>query len=224
MKHRLGKFGTVFLALALCLAFTGAGFALWSETQTISGTVNTGEVDWELTACGVLDEIASPPYYVGVPSLDDYTCREGFVGPPPYFWHSDKNVGWGEQELVDTDHDGDFDTLQLTLHNVYPCYFNSVSAYARNDGTVPIIIEKVIIDGTEITSLPAPVVRLDLNSDGFDDVEIWWGNAIGTQLEPGEDSPEMSFWFHCLQGAPQGATLTFNITLEAVQWNESIHP
>ena len=40
--RKLGKFGLIFLALALCLSITGAGFAHWEKVVTISGTVTTG--------------------------------------------------------------------------------------------------------------------------------------------------------------------------------------
>ena len=39
--------GTLFIILVIALALMGVGYALWSETLTISGTVNTGEVDVE---------------------------------------------------------------------------------------------------------------------------------------------------------------------------------
>lgn len=219
MIRKFGKVGVLFLALVIALAGFGASYALWSQDLTIQGTVETGELDWEFTVCSILDPFAPPPYIPGDPALADYTCRVGFEGPPPFFWHSDKNVGWGECAIDE----GNSHVVEVNLYNVYPCYFNSVSVYAWNTGSIPLIIEKVIIDGNEITSLPAPVVELDLSGDGKADVEIWWGNAIGTQLEPGDWSSEMSFWFHCLQDAPEGATLSFTIELVGVQWNESSH-
>ncbi|HUV52664.1 MAG TPA: hypothetical protein VMW64_06280 [Dehalococcoidia bacterium] len=45
MKGRLGKFGLIFLALALCLSITGAAFAHWEKVVTIDGTVTTGTLD-----------------------------------------------------------------------------------------------------------------------------------------------------------------------------------
>ena len=41
--------GTIFMILVIALAFLGVGYALWSETLTISGTVSTGEVDVEFS-------------------------------------------------------------------------------------------------------------------------------------------------------------------------------
>ena len=41
--------GTLFIVLVIMLALLGVGYALWSETLTISGTVSTGEVDVEFS-------------------------------------------------------------------------------------------------------------------------------------------------------------------------------
>ena len=41
--------GTMFMVLVIALALLGVGYALWSETLTIPGSVQTGEVDVALT-------------------------------------------------------------------------------------------------------------------------------------------------------------------------------
>jgi hypothetical protein len=48
MKKQTGKIAILVLALTVCLAGLGVGYALWSTTLTISGTVSTGRVnvDW----------------------------------------------------------------------------------------------------------------------------------------------------------------------------------
>lgn len=197
----------------VCLALLGVGYAHWMKTLSINGTIKTGKVDWELTDFQILDNIAPP---IPVP---DYNCRDGFAGPPRRFWQVDKNVGWAEGELVGTDGDGDKDTLELALNNVYPSYFNSVSVDARNNGTIPIKIDRVVIDGIVLRKSPTPVVKLNLTGDEKPDIEIWWRDGFGTQLEPGDNSVDMNFWFHVLQDAPQGAGLHFTIKIEAIQWN-----
>lgn len=203
----------------LGLALLGLCFAHWSKTLAVSGTVNTGKVDWELTSFAILDKYAPPPYKPT--STPDYNSGDGFIGD---FWEVDKNVGWGKGKLVDTDGDGDKDTLILNFRNVYPSYFNSVSLYARNNGSIPMIVDTVWINGVKIRKSPSPVVKLDCNGDGQSDVEIWWGNGFGTQIDPGDRSPQMSFWFHVLQEAPQGAQLDFSIAIEAIQWNKYVAP
>lgn len=192
----------IHLAVIIALAATGVAYAHWSQTLQIQGTILTGELDWEFTMVTCLDT-----------SGNDYHCRDGFAGPPPYFWMGDKDVGSTSCEVTDSH------TVTVTLNNVYPCYFNSVTLYVDAAGTIPITFEKVIIDGNEITSEPAPVIKLDLNGDDLDDIEILWKNTLGTQREPGESFPAMSFWLHVLQDAPRGTALSFTIELVGIQWN-----
>jgi len=211
------KLMTIPIVLMLALLIMGFAYAHWSQTLYIEGTAESGELDWELVGWSCLDQ--------GV----DWHCRDGFAGPPPYFWLDPKGKDVGSQELIphDTDEDGDYDTLEFNLYNVYPSYFTSVSVYVHNCGTIPLIIDKVIIKDditVEIRKVPAPLVQLDLNGDGKKDIEILWGNNFGVQLEPCESSPEISFWVHILQDAPQGATLEFTIELVAIQWNLYVPP
>lgn len=197
------------MVLMVALAGIGVGYAHWSQTLTIEGTVNTGELDWEFWSGVSIDP--------QTPETLDWHCNDGFTVPPiPPFWQGDKNVGYTTTVLVDTDLDGDFDRLEVALHNVYPSYFNDISYWVHNNGSIPLIIDRVIIDGQEFT---APFyVSLDLNGDALDDVEIQYGNNFGDQLEPC-DFREISFWIHVLQAAPQGESLTFTMELVAIQWN-----
>ena len=41
--------GTMFMILVIALALLGVGYSLWSETLTIEGNVQTGEVDVALS-------------------------------------------------------------------------------------------------------------------------------------------------------------------------------
>jgi len=73
---------------------------------------------------------------------------------------------------------------------------------------------EITYDGQEVT--------MDLNGNGTDDFEIWWGDHIGDQQEPCV-SWDYSMGMHFLQDedpAIQGTSLTFTIELEFVQWNE----
>lgn len=190
------------------LLVTGVAFAHWSESLYISGSVATADLDWKFTLATAEDDQLNEL---------DWNCGDNFVPMP---WRVDKDVGMTTAEIKDPPENH---TVEVTLCNVYPCYWTSVSVYAKNTGTIPLHFEKVLIDSVEITG-GIPKVRLDLNSDGKNDIEIWWKNNIGVQLHPGDDSPEMSFWVHVLQDAPMDATLSFTIQLVAVQYNESIHP
>jgi len=200
------------ILLVAGMLLTGVAFAHWSEPLLLVGSVATGELDWQFTAVSHLDPGPSA-------SVPDYHCRDNFEGPSPYFWMGDKDVGYTTAVITSDPH-----VIEVTLNNVYPSYFNSISVYFINTGSVPLIIEKALIDGHVVMDYDEKV-RLDLNGDGENDLEIWWkANIFGLQLEPGGDGPETSFWVHVLQGAPKGASLAFTIRLIAVQYNFSEHP
>lgn len=192
------------MVLMLGLLSTGVAYAHWSQMLYIEGSVASGSLDWEFTDVSAEDDVLGEL---------DYNCRDNFEGPPPLKWRVDKDVGRTTAIITDSH------TITVTLTNVYPSYWTEVSVYAHNTGTIPLIIDNVIINGNVLRKSPTSVVGLDLSSDGLNDIEIWWGDGFGTQLEHCERSPEMSFWIHVLQDAPQGATLSFTIELVAVQYN-----
>jgi hypothetical protein len=204
------------LAIALItLSIVGFSYAHWSAYLYINGEVSTGELDWGFIGWDCMDH--------GV----DYHSRDGFAGPAPLFWQDPerKDIGWQEIIPVDTDQDGDIDTLYFNLYDVYPSYFTSMSVYAVNTGTIPLRIDSVIINDVIIyRSTPTPYIQLDLDGDGINDIDFWYGNSLGIQLHPGQQSDEISFWIHILQGAKPDTTLSFSIKLLAVAWNEYVPP
>jgi len=213
------KFGLLLLAVVLALGTMGVGYAMWSEDLYIDGTVMTGELDWEFESFKITDYFDPVDY----PNVSDWNVAPGFVGPP---YLSGKNVGWAEGVLVDgPDGDGDMSQLNLTFHNVYPCYYNSINVYPISTGTVPIIFSEAIIESDYSgpytwTGYPYDQVQLDITGDGLNDIEFQWGNHIGTQIHTGDDPPEVSFNIHILQTAEQGATGTFSIRMVGIQYNE----
>jgi hypothetical protein len=225
MKNKINKIAAIFIVSIFALSGLGFAYAAWTETLNINGTITTGEVCWEFYACSLLDELqpTNPGGdYVGMGSpLADYTCSVGFQGPP-FFWHHDKNVGWCTQLIEDRDSNGCNETLNITFNNVYPCYFNSLSFYVHNCGTIPIKVNNVEINGQAFYSDFYYV--LDLNDNGVNDFEIRYGDNFGQQIEPGEYSYlEFSIWFHVLQDEDpefQSGSFTFTISLTCVQWNE----
>jgi hypothetical protein len=201
----------VCLAVLLALGALAIGYAKWSDTLDIQGTVETGELDWEFVANSFNQKD------IGL----DWT---GDLQVSPVLTQLDKDVGSTSGVLSDTDNDGDYDLLTLTIYNAYPSYANDISFWVHCNGSVPLIIEQVIINGDAVINhTPSPVILLDLNGDGANDVEILWGDNFGTQLHYCE-SVEISFLIHILQPIPENSTLPFNISLDAVQWNESMHP
>jgi predicted ribosomally synthesized peptide with SipW-like signal peptide len=232
------KIVLISLIMVLALGGLGVGYAAWTDEVTVEGTVTTGEVCLEFVLCDLLDEApwgsvvgGTPPYGRPVnvggdfPTTNpDYNSLPGFVPNPDQggavFWQVDKNVGWGEQLITDDPgNPGDNDLLLIELYNTYPMYFNRLTFYAHNCGTIPLRINRVWINGISVT--PGATISYDMNGDGGADWQIYWGNAIGSQIEP-SDRLETSMWMQVLQPCPQDLldVSMFNIVLEAVQWNE----
>jgi hypothetical protein len=234
-----------FLILGLVIVFAfgalGVGYAHWQQTLYVEGTVNTGKLCWGIEDGSLLSlydtnlpptpgtsYIVPPPHSPG--DERDPTIGVGFFGPVT---KTEKNVAWVTLELKDDkgcDHLGKklYATANVTLHNVYPCYFAEIHVVVANGGTIPVIIESIKINGVEV-----------------EHSEHWWNDWMEfiwldgppsiIQLDPC-DPHELSFKFHILEegddpdgtgpggpvaGANQGATYSFLIELVGVQWNKS---
>jgi len=213
-----------FAGVALLL-IVSVGVAMWSETLRVNVAVATGEVDWEIVSGPTtwLDACGLQPGY-GYFKGNDWNASHL---PEPGAVQLDKDIGCTDVTLIDSDGDGDYDTMNVTLHNVYPWYYTHIAFKVHNDGTVPIKIWRVVIGGQEFYELNKQELQqgleLDLTGDGKPDILIWWGDNFGVQLHPCQ-SADISFDITVLQDAPQGSTLTFTISLEAVQWNEYYVP
>ncbi len=200
------KIGLICLALVLALGTLGIGYALWSDNLYIVGVANTGEADWEFYN----------PQNPGSPPVFTHDDPPGTIDPG---W--DKDVAWKTWEFVDSDGDGDYDVLLLTIHNAYPGYYNHGSFWVHNNGTIPIHNEDFFLtyDGFVYSLVPAG--SWVVTADGA--FEILWGDNPGDQLHPSE-SKNISFSIRVLQPALQNHTYTYTITMTAAQWTESQFP
>jgi hypothetical protein len=103
--------------VAIGLAVVMVGFAMWSKTLVVQGSVETGEVDM---------------------TFSNFSCSD-IPGQPDL--GQDKDVGSATCTLQDTDGDGDGDVLQISVDNAYPGYqlmINNITI--RSTGNVPIHI------------------------------------------------------------------------------------
>ena len=224
------------LALALLLLVGGAT-ALWYEGLEVNVVAHTGELDVEfygqpifLDACGLppgpgfhggWDWVAYPPgfeeHQTGVDAVYDGHPVEG------------KDVGCTNVTLLDTDHDGDDDTMQVTLENVYPYYYTKIDFEIHNNGDIPVKIWRLVVrlsNGTEYKfyEINADTIEnegayLDLDGDNKPDIVMWWGDNFGVQLEHCQRA-DISLNLIVLQTASENTTYTFQLQLDAVQWNE----
>jgi hypothetical protein len=221
------KIGLLCLALVLALGALGVGYASWTDTITIFGTVNTGEVCVYFTCPWSQSDTSdpSPPYLVedGAPasSLDWNATQEG-VNFNDGVVQTNKNVGWTVIDCSGTEPA----TATLTFNNVYPCYFNHIGIGIKNCGTVPVKLDHVIFrdaSGAPIGTLTDEgYLSFDLSGNEIDDFEVIWGDNFGDQLETGSWS--IDFWIHVMQDEEidftQPQTFTFTVEIVAVQWDE----
>lgn len=199
------KIGLICLAFILAMGGLGVSYALWSETLVIDGTVNTGEVDWEF-------------YNIYYPEdLPEFDGADQGIDPG---WT--KDVGSTDAVFVDSDGDGDYDTLVLTVLNAYPFYRNHGSTWVHCNGSVPIIIVGAWISFDGGPEIWLPWGQWATNSGGT--LRVNFGDNYGQQLHFC-DSLDVSLAFEVLQPAQQNMTggnaYTFSIRYEAVQYNEA---
>jgi hypothetical protein len=250
MKTRFGKFGLVFLALTLCLAGTGAAFAKWCDSVTVLGSVNTGEVKIGIFDLGVLDLGADPQAVTDLWSFSNdegkdvakheslnngqWVCDKLIVSPPNW----PDPLGFQQNVAF-------VDSISENVYNAYPGYKSGGWIYIGNCGTIPVKIEDIDLTVTSDPKTLAPFLILGnyrvwnwvTDASGASSwVESTYGPIFddalnGLQIHPCHYAcVYFEFWFAedifdanggVIGTMPQGADMTFEITVEACQWNES---
>jgi len=215
------KFGILCLALVIALGALGVGYASWTDTVYINGTVSTGNLDLCIQETGAFAPFSADA--CGSGHLD----ANGLYSTCDPILFSDlqpaelKDVACTDITWVDCD------TLSVTVTNGYPYYAASADFTVCNVGTVPVKIWRVdISDDYGHTSTfydNDAAVCLDLDNDTYGDMILDWGNSWGNQLENGQCA-DLSFAFVLLQPLAQDQTdtLHFTISLTAIQWDEYV--
>lgn len=220
-RHRLGKLSVLVLVLVLALAAGGVGYAHWTDSVLVEETVTTTELCVEFWAPITVDDKSGPPPYVPTdPDDRDWNVEDGFVTPP---YQVDKNVAWVTAEFVGS---APYEEIQITLHNGYPCYYNHVATWVHNCGPLPWKIQAVqfLVNDIVVETLQEPgVVQMDLNGNGVNDFEVYYGDGFGIQRDTCEIL-NISWGMHVLQDETQGATLSFTMKIIVVQWNAYTPP
>lgn len=147
MKKRFLTAGILFMVLVGMLAAIGTGYALWSKTLNIQGSVQTGEVDADFDAATTNDPVG--------------TIDPGY----------DKDVASCEVSGVGTQ------TLTVTILNGYPSYTCAVDFLVTNTGTVPVKVQSFDITGVppelDVTLTDLPVgTQIDPGIEAHGDVHI----------------------------------------------------
>jgi predicted ribosomally synthesized peptide with SipW-like signal peptide len=236
---KTAKLGAIFLISIMALAGVGAGYAAWTDTITIDGTVNTGNVDL------VIMYLSST--YVYKNTLTD-DCVAVYVladlnGVPVRQFVYDPETGTGTW-YPDVDANMwtlpvDFllvassvatkitdDEVSVTATGLFPCITFGVDILLHYDGSIPVKINDAWISTNDawlqtlIDSGEAAVSVWESNEYGNLIAEIPYDEILGYQIHYCE-------WIMVIIGihlpqedALMGQTASFTGKLEVIQWNE----
>src|SRR5574341_823112 len=189
------------VVLLISLATMAVGYGLWSETLYINGTVNTGEVNAELSIQEV--DQGDFPFFNQNDRSDDYEVEGKDIANCAVGLSADKK------------------TLDITITKGYPSFWCWVEFDVHNTGTIPIKVHQPKVLGappqTEVSTRfqwcyhfpfsPPPPPPVDEHP----------------QLERSE-RVYCVLGFHVEQGAKENATYEFAAIVGAHQWNEEPLP
>jgi hypothetical protein len=183
------------MVLIVVLALLSVGYALWSETLTITGTVYTGEVDVEFS-------IHPAEECVDVNGVQ--VCPE----PPEKAAAADCTVEWLGPDNDSNGDDGS-DVLQVSVTGMYPSWHCKVNFDVKSTGNVPVHVW-----------LPEPVG--DIPAWVATNFENCYED--GVQLHQGDETAICTIDIHFTnEQAPEENTgpHTFEWSILATQWNEN---
>jgi len=228
--------GALFMIMAMLLATLGVAYGLWSKTLKIEGRVETGKVhaiflkaftddddfvddplkdSGDTGQCedlGGVDDAS--PHKNKDPNDRRTSCDPAASGrdPKPRY---EKDVARCDAEIDPADKN----LAHVWKRNVYPSYFCTAWFDIQNDGSIPVKIVSVKINGQPvIPSVPTP---FDLDEDRKPDVAIHVSEIhLCQQIEPRE-IVQMDIDQHVLQDALQGKTLNYTVEVQLNQFNET---
>jgi hypothetical protein len=113
----------------------------------------------------------------------------------------------------------------FTITNGYPGYVGGCQYHYRSTGTVPVHVEAVsFTPGAGLTNCSVvQSINTGTTTATCDQLKIKWTDGLCSQLHQGDEEAG-SFDVWVLQPAPQNASLTFQLSIQLVQYNESQCP
>jgi len=127
---------------------------------------------------------------------------EGYDSEPP-----NKNVSYISGTLGD-----DKKSITVTVNNAYPCIDYWLPIDLHCVGSVPLIIESIVVDRGNLPGDTTLEIVADPAHPGENVI------AIGTQLHQSQTAYGR-LHLHLGENAAQGQTYTFTVTINVVQWN-----
>jgi hypothetical protein len=167
------KVGLVGLVLILALGALGIGYATWTDTITIDGTVNTGSVDiavidysgtyvWKISEhpyiyvdSGWMSEIGTPPANaVDAFPNPPYDTPPGTAGVDPVSIATAAEGAGGD------------DTIKVDFVNLFPCQYVTADFLLHYAGSIPVKVAVSEINLPELAGVTATLEYYESNVTG----------------------------------------------------------
>jgi len=185
---KTAKIGAIFLISIMALAGIGAGYAAWTDTITIKGTVNTGDVDLDIVALSSTwvykvpgEESEIVVNHALIPGIHA-TVDPNAPSDPAFL------VASATADIVSLTDYAD-NIVTVTFDNLFPCIYFCVDVLWHYDGSIPVKINDIVfqLDPTSdplIADLFHGAIMVRANENG--DPVYADGTAINPELDPSE--------------------------------------
>jgi hypothetical protein len=223
------KLGFIALALVTVLATLGIGFSMWSQTITITGNVNTGNVTLQVSnytgTMAYKDASGNLIFFQGsLPMGTTPAAPGGSEWGTSYAYVHDVNGNVINQPYSCTSNLGLIVTL--TYWNLFPVptavgagTFKTWDADfdITNTGSIPVKLE---IGPTSITNTPTSTAGMPNIAVSYKDAQnVVVASAEGYQLEP-NGVVHVMISLTVDESTVQSYNGTFSLKISGVQWNE----
>jgi hypothetical protein len=224
------KIGLLCLALVLALGALGVGYASWTDTIFVTGTVNTGSVDLSIVELSSTYVYKVPGEEAG--QYDDVADEMVVVHQRKNMRPSD-GITWSVINVPPIPPNGILvasatanctadDTISVTFDNAFPCTTLTADFLVHNVGSIPVKVDAEIISTWGDVAL--------LGDPGVCGVHFyWWDEETGMGNEIIECPVQMHEceYVYCVMtlhlpqdDAYQGLEGGFTAQINAIQWNK----
>jgi len=222
------KIGLLALALIMALGALGIGYAAWTDTINITGTVETGSVSLDIVDCSntwVYKVMGNTQYPNEIAIIHDWDL---FPAPKPTGTYVELVASADAKDTSST-----VKEITVTFDNAFPLDGEEsmfcADALLQYNGTIPVIVDATFTGFTgdpADLALLAQVSRVKFFHAGYDPLTGEWkqGDEITgpVQLHQGA----YVYCVMCLEIPEDAAYMNlsggFTAVITAIQWNEYV--
>lgn len=214
------KMGILFLITMLATAGIGVSYAGWTDVITVTGTVSTGSVNWnviEYSGTWVWKQISTHEIitHKSLVAAEDLDGDEKLNDDPLGYYENDDYILVASSYAMS----GGDDLVTVEYDNIFPCVFFDADITVQYAGTIPARINYVtLINGLGVLD-DYTTISITLNGVTYPQEQL-----LGIQIHDG-DVLHVIMTIHLEQVQElQLLTGDFSVEVGIIQWNEYIAP